>query len=251
MTPLILASSRQNVLRDFFSRPTLLAFDFDGTLCPIVDDPRGARLSATTIRLLNRLAQCHPVALISGRSYSDLLRLTAKVQAAYRVGSHGIDWGQPSVQTRQAARLTKTWRRALIDVGLPPGMVLEDKEFSLSLHYRWVSRPVDLNRWQVQLRRRLGPDCRWVAGKFVWNLIPKQALHKGDALRLLWRKSGAAHVFFAGDDVTDEDAFRMRGGRRFLSVRVGRNRVTRASYALRDQSEMDLLLGEMVTILQR
>ena len=50
----------------------LFAFDFDGTLAPLSEQPARSALRATTRRLLARLAKSHRVVVISGRSRADL-----------------------------------------------------------------------------------------------------------------------------------------------------------------------------------
>src|ERR687890_603252 len=50
----------------------LLAFDFDGTLAPIVDRPDDARVPAEVSRWLAELARRHPIAVITGRSIADV-----------------------------------------------------------------------------------------------------------------------------------------------------------------------------------
>ena len=50
----------------------LLAFDFDGTLAPIVTDPDDARIPAPVARRLDRLASLLPVAIITGRAVADV-----------------------------------------------------------------------------------------------------------------------------------------------------------------------------------
>ena len=71
-------------------RPTLLAFDVDGTLAPIVDDPAAARVPAATATALRKLAkrQGLRVALVTGRDGASLRRLV-RVPGAYRALEHG------------------------------------------------------------------------------------------------------------------------------------------------------------------
>jgi len=72
------------------AREPLLAFDFDGTLAPIVARPSQARVPTTTLRRLHRLTQQLPLAVISGRTVADL-RSRLGFEPAHVVGSHGAE----------------------------------------------------------------------------------------------------------------------------------------------------------------
>ena len=50
----------------------LLAFDFDGTLAPIVTLPDDARVSIGVAQRLDQLARHLPVAIVTGRSVADV-----------------------------------------------------------------------------------------------------------------------------------------------------------------------------------
>src|SRR5512138_2165609 len=55
-------------------RKVLLAFDYDGVLAPLVKDPAGARMRASTRALLGRVARRYPVAVVSGRAWKDVAK---------------------------------------------------------------------------------------------------------------------------------------------------------------------------------
>ena len=70
----LLAPQNRSVLRRLVRGRVLLAFDFDGTLAPIVADPPAARLRPRTRRLLAEVARKYPCVVISGRSRADVAR---------------------------------------------------------------------------------------------------------------------------------------------------------------------------------
>lgn len=88
---------------------------------------------------------------------------------------------------------------------------------------------------------------RVVPGKFVLNVVLASAPNKGDALLDLRAREGADIAMYVGDDVTDEDVFRLDQPGRLLTVRVERSRTSAAAYFLRDQREVDQLLKRLIT----
>lgn len=222
----------------------LLAFDFDGTLAPIVRDPGRARMPATTRKLLVRLACLFPCALISGRAREDVVRRTRPVAWAEVVGNHGIECSQ---SLGGPPRAVQRWRGLLErELGGLAGVWVEDKIHSLSVHYRQAPNKARAKRavvGAVQLIR--GP--RLVAGKDVVNVLPARAPDKGRAVQRVRRRLGCDRVLFVGDDVTDEDAF-VHAGPKFLAIRVGARAGTAAPYHLSSQAQIDELLELLVVL---
>jgi trehalose 6-phosphate phosphatase len=78
------------------------------------------------------------------------------------------------------------------------------------------------------------------------NVLPELAPNKGDALLALRAIEQADIAFYVGDDVTDEDVFKLNQPGRLLSARVGESLSSWASYFLRHQTEIDRLLAKLV-----
>jgi len=242
-----------SVLDRFLDRSTLFAFDLDGTLAPIVSDPDAAGISGAVREELSVLAGMAPVAIITGRSRPDALRHLA-FAPRYLVGNHGAE-GLSGWKAREKTfvRTAQGWQcqlDTLIPVEERRGIVVENKGSTISIHYRHAE---NRNKAHAIIRRaagRLVPPPRLVRGKCVENLIPEGAPDKGAALKLLMRQAGCAKAFFAGDDETDEDVFRLNH-QRILAVRVGRKNDSGARFFLRDQSEIVRLLREINRILGR
>src|SRR5271170_3590018 len=124
----------------FLTPRTLLAFDIDGTLAPIVERPWNARVPDAVQQGLGALAQRAAVAIITGRAIADARPMLA-FTPRYLVGNHGAE-GVPGFERASAhcARVCREWLDALTDAPEPwrdiPGVVLEDKTFSLTFHFR-------------------------------------------------------------------------------------------------------------------
>lgn len=218
----------------------LLAFDFDGTLAPIVAQPERAAMRESTRVRLAELARVRTVAIISGRALADIQPRLAGVRAAAIVGNHGIE---PSPQMTAARAMVARWLPLLTrDVGGLPGVVIENKGQSIAVHYRHAEPGDDALAAIRASVACLGPGVRCVEGIEVLNLIPVGAPNKGDALQRLRRESGAATVLFVGDEETDEDAFATLDNDASIGIRVGMTEDSRARYFVPSQDDIEALL---------
>jgi trehalose 6-phosphate phosphatase len=109
----ILSKSNRNILQQYAWSEVLVAFDFDGTLAPIVSEPGEARMRPTTRRLLQILARLYPCVIISGRAQTDASRRLEGIAVKEVYGNHGIEPLRkisiiPSRCTT-AGRATKNW----------------------------------------------------------------------------------------------------------------------------------------------
>jgi trehalose 6-phosphate phosphatase len=138
------------------------------------------------------------------------------------------------------------WRRQLSRrCGDIPGVWIEDKTWSLAVHYRGAARRAEARSAIVAAAAGFS-GARIVHGKQVVNLVQHDAADKGAALDEIRRQLGCDTAVYVGDDVTDEDVFAL--GRPVLSIRVGRSRSSRASWYVRRQSEIDELLAALLAM---
>jgi trehalose 6-phosphate phosphatase len=190
--------------------------DYDGTLVPIAPTPAEARPDPGLPDLLVRLAALPRVrvAVVSGRDLADLESMLP-VPGLYLAGCHGTELRRPGGEIEAPARdagpaLAETARRMSPLLAGRRGFWLEQKKYSLALHYR-LADPGQVPEVLQAFRAAGGEAARrhglvFAAGKKVLELRPRD-VHKGTAvLRLLEDFPGALPVYL-GDDVTDEDAF--------------------------------------------
>ncbi|MDQ4119295.1 MAG: trehalose-phosphatase [Actinomycetota bacterium] len=200
----------------------LVALDFDGVLAPLVDDPSASRPlpeSADAVRAL-AAADGVDVVLLSGRGRDDLATVSGFGPPVRLVGSHGGEYddelgaalGLGDLLTPEQADLRSTLideLRALVDAA--PGTRLELKPGGAAVHVRGVDPGIGtalLDRVRDGPARRDGVDA--TEGKDVIDLAVLET-SKGSAVDALRRHLGVDAVLFAGDDVTDETAFRVLG----------------------------------------
>lgn len=221
----------------------LLAFDFDGTLAAIVDDPDAARVDAEVSATLARLARRLPVAIVTGRSVGDVSRRLG-FEPAWIIGSHGAEDPQRALPQGSIA-LLEPLRERLGGWAASPqgaGIQVEDKGHSLALHYRRAPDHLRARRALQELLGELPPGLRSFGGKCVLNVVPANAPDKGDAVVSLMARAGARSVVYVGDDVNDEAVFQ-RARRGWFTVRVGRDDAgSAARFALEDHTQVIELL---------
>ncbi|MET0518134.1 MAG: trehalose-phosphatase [Burkholderiaceae bacterium] len=236
----------------------LLAFDFDGTLAPIVARPDDARVPMPVAQRLQRLAERLTVVIITGRRLDDVEhRLLFK--PAHIVGNHGAedpadaDAAVPGEAPGGPATRALDGLRGRLQQALPQlaaaGVTLEDKGASIALHYRLARDRALAQRSLQQLLQPLEPGLRRFSGKMVENIVAAAAHDKAQALARLQRRYGAAAAVFVGDDVNDEPVF-ARGEPSWLTVRVGRDDPgSQARFFLDSPIELPLMLDRMLQAL--
>ena len=136
----------------------------------------------------------------------------------------------PGAATRPAefARTVAAWYEALAasEPLAAEGVTLEDKRYSLSLHYRRATNPAKAQSAIKDAVARLAPVPRVIPGKAVVNLLPFGAPDKGDAIRALIEETGCSNVLYVGDDDTDafDIQFRIAQGAEVAHARLGNQR---------------------------
>jgi trehalose 6-phosphate phosphatase len=235
----ILARASRDAIETFAGSRVLLAFDFDGTLAPIVREPDRARMRASTRRLLRRVARSYPCIVLSGRSRADVERRVRGVGFAGVVGNHGLEpWHATTTvldEVRKWAPLLQERLRGM------RGVVIEDKGHSVAVHYRRARDKTATRARILTAAAGLG-EVRLVGGKQVLNVLPAGAPHKGTALERARTRLRCDTALYVGDDETDEDVFTLDQPGRLLTVRVGRRRDSAADYCIRSQADIDRLL---------
>jgi trehalose 6-phosphate phosphatase len=237
-------------------RPAVFT-DYDGVLTPIVDRPEDARMSPSMRKVLLELARRCAVCVVSGRDRAVVQELMG-VHDLVVAGSHGFDIWHPErgVLQHEAATgfedLVEDITATLSDeVGGLAGVSVEPKRASVAVHYRLADDSAR-EKVAVVVRDLLASrrdELKLTPGKMVYELQPKLDWNKGRAVDYLIDTLGLAGPrlvpLYLGDDVTDEDAFRVLRGRG-VPIYVGRldelDRDTQAEFTLDSVDEVQELL---------
>jgi trehalose-phosphatase len=126
-------------LQAHFGHSTLIALDYDGTLAPIVEDRRKAVMADATRHLLRQIAHRRPTVIISGRARAEVRSFLAGIELLEIIGNHGIE--ADGVPLARFAMQARDWHAELDErLETLPGLAIEDKRYSLALHYRSEAR---------------------------------------------------------------------------------------------------------------
>lgn len=233
----ILAASHARWLQRFASGDVMLGFDFDGTLAPLVRDRDAVRVRPKTARLFSRVSELYPTVVVSGRSRDDVRQRVAGAQLLEVVGNHGLEPGHDL--ERYARLVSAVLPRLRLALAREPGVEIEVKRYSLTVHYRKSRAPGRAIAAVTEAVSHERGRLRVVPGHLVLNLVPTDAPHKGKALEGLLRRFRHRGALFVGDDVTDEDAF---ASPLVTGVRVGRTTRSSAAWFVESQADVDALL---------
>lgn len=246
----LFAPEGEAALAAALQRRPLLAFDFDGTLAPIVARPEDARLSQAVARRLALLSERLPTAIITGRQVEDV-RERLHFEPRFIVGNHGAEDPQASHPVFPTSVFDSVRDRLYMraDELHRAGVAVEDKHHSLALHYRLARDKREAIALITALLADADPRLEIVGGKQVVNVVARAAPDKAGALALLVARCGAQGAVFAGDDVNDEPVFARREPTWF-TVRVGRDHPhSQAMYCLDSTAEVAAMLERMLVLI--
>ena len=209
---------------------TAVLLDIDGTLLDFAPTPREVWVPPGLAKTLNRLLQRTngALALVSGRSLNDIDLIFAP-DTFPAVGGHGaemrIDPDSEAVAAH-APPMDKELKRRLAAIArLSPGILLEDKGYSLALHYRLAPHAEKAIYEAVSLIRADLPNApiEVLPGKSVCEIKHSGFTKATGVLELMTHEPfKGRRPFFIGDDVTDETVFAIMPDLDGLSFSVGR-----------------------------
>lgn len=207
----------------------LVALDFDGVLAPFVDQPGDAVMLPESHRAIGRLAKLNQtaVALVSGRSLESLIRLAQVPENVLMIGSHGVEMRLESGVVAVSLDNDELATLAQFDSSLrkiaagSPDIYIEAKPTGHAVHTRRVSleEAERVHAAVLEAAKDISADFTVRYGKDILEFSVRGAT-KGDGIQLLKKRVAASAALYAGDDVTDEDAFAVLG-ERDVGVKVG------------------------------
>jgi trehalose 6-phosphate phosphatase len=209
---------------------TAILLDIDGTLLELAPTPREVFVPEGLSHTLNSLLRLTSgaLALVSGRSLNDIDLIFAPDQFPV-VGGHGAEMRLATTSgavPRNAPPMDQELKRSLAAIAkLSPGILLEDKGYSLALHYRLAPQAETAIYEAVSRIRAEWPGAPFevLPGKCVCE-IKQTGFTKASGVRELMAHAPfkGRRPLFIGDDVTDETVFAIMPEMRGLAFSVGR-----------------------------
>src|SRR5437016_201510 len=209
---------------------TAVLLDIDGTLLHLAPTPREVWVPPGLAKTLHRLYQRTngALALVSGRSLNDIDLIFAPEQFP-GVGGHGAEMrvmGDSDAVAAHAPPLDKELKRRLAAIArLSPGILLEDKGYSLALHYRLAPHAEKAIYEAVSLIRADLPNApiEVLPGKCVCEIKHSGFTKATGVLELMAHEPfKGRRPLFIGDDVTDESVFAIMPDLNGVAFSVGR-----------------------------
>ncbi len=203
----------------------VVCLDFDGTLAPIVEDPKQAHIHPDAPEVLVGLAEhVAAIAVVTGRpvrqavALGDLDEIGASIASLGRdflvLGQYGNErWSARNRQVlsprppRGLATLISELPELLRREGLGDAHI-ESKGLAVAVHTRRLDDPAEAQRRLTPLLERAAARYGLVTepGRMVVE-IRASGMDKGNAVRTLQKELHADAVVFVGDDLGDVEAF--------------------------------------------
>lgn len=228
-----------------------LLIDFDGTFTEIVDTPDAVRVARQDTQLLARLASRFggAIAVVSGRNLVDVTQRLAGFDGTVS-GGHGAELRHDGAVLEQAmcdAERLEHIKNAVFEFSIvDPRIVVEDKTFGVTLHYR--QNPEMEGKARNFLDCLIGddPDFEVLQAKMALEVKPK-AISKALAIEHIMRSPRFADrtIVYAGDDETDETAFAWVNEHDGVTIKVGEG-PTCARYHVEGPRALKDWLGRLV-----
>jgi trehalose 6-phosphate phosphatase len=238
----------------FLSKSPVFFLDFDGTLTPIVNDPKQAQLSLKTKNTLIQLSQRYPVYIVSGRGLEDISSRIG-IDEITCVGCHGFELPQNLMPERLEpekfiADLDQAEEEIFIALNDFRGIFIERKKYALAVHYRNCPlQDIPLVEQIVQNVMTHSPNLKANPGKKVFDIKPAVDWNKGRAVGYLFNSRFSIKnefPIYIGDDVTDEDAFEEVGKMSGAGIIVNENPTgTKAEFMLKSTDEVAAFLNRI------
>ena len=217
-----------------------MGVDFDGTLAPLVKHPDLAVPDRRGVELLTTIASLSDdieVAIVSGRSLTDLRRRLGKIPGAVYIGEHGNDIGDESPRGDELQEAESFVAGLARDM---PAASVEHKRQSVTFHTRNLS--------EAEAESAAAAIREWCEDKTGITLLEGKAVFelttatrtKGDAIRDL---AAGRPIIYIGDDTPDETVFEVLG-RDDVGVKVGSG-PTSASHRVEDVAGVVGILEEI------
>jgi trehalose 6-phosphate phosphatase len=227
-----------------------ILLDVDGTILDVAPTPQAVcvppGLRETLARLLDRTGGA--IAFVSGRAVNDLDRIFAPLRLP-AIGGHGAELRVAAADRPKPPRISALdpeLKRKLVAIAdTASGILIEDKGYSLALHYRLVpDKEREVRQSAEQICAEL-PGIELLPGKSMIE-IKQVGFNKASAVRelMMYPPFAGRRPVFVGDDVTDENVFVAMPELGGIAISVG-GKLPAADYSFEHPADVRRWLAEL------
>ncbi|MFU8927514.1 trehalose-phosphatase [Acinetobacter puyangensis] len=245
-----------NDLVDFISsqkKKYCLFLDIDGTLADFQLDPEDTFIPQNTLEVIQRILQHKvPVIAVTGRSVQVAQQLFSPMLVPI-AGTHGLEIQMDQTTTLQtnvqADDFVQIQQELKVLCQSYPELLIENKKYAVALHYRQYPEFAEIAQQIMQTLLQRYPALKLNQGKYVFELLPKQA-DKGEAIQTILNYLNIPKVLpiFIGDDRTDETGFIKINRLDGISIKVGQGE-TQAKFRLENIEKVADFLASFSEVL--
>ncbi len=222
-------NDKVHILKDFQKTSKRIIFlDYDGTLVPFASRPDKAIPDGQLLKLLGSLSKTSEVCIISGRDSSFLEKHFASINA-HLCAEHGALLKEKNGAWKVITHSTTDWKKEMIEIFKQysirlPYSLLEEKSFSLTLHYR----NCDPEMAEMRIREFIDELVNYTSNLNLQVLLGNKVvevrnydINKANAGRYFLEKENYDFILSIGDDWTDEDLFEFLKDKTLWTINVG------------------------------
>ncbi len=236
------------------AKSRILFLDYDGTLADFQSTPMQAYPTKKLKSILQKLSHIKntEIVIISGRDHQTLDRWLGQIDVSL-VGDHGLWYKAKNSEWKQTISIDNIWKERIrhvleIFVDRMPGSFIEEKTHSIAFHYR-KCEPEMVSVKMSEIKDALfsikgNHPIEIQEGHMVLE-VKDQRVNKGHATRLFTNQMSYDFVLAAGDDVTDEDMFKVLDQAETIKIGFG---PTKAKHRIQTVKEFRDLLENIIKI---
>ncbi|MBM3933325.1 MAG: trehalose-phosphatase [SAR202 cluster bacterium] len=250
-------------------RPSCLFTDIDGTLARNALTPASVKITPAVREALGVISQHITVEILTGRDIASARALIGLNSVVY-AGNHGFEvWEKGNITIPPDARalsrrMNTLSREAKSALASDPSISVEDKNYSVAIHYRKAHDP-EISRQAILAYLANEPQAKGFLiqeGNMAVEVKAQNEADKGRALKETISRQGARSALVIGDDFTDVDGFKIlrklrdETGLAGLAIAVRGTRAQKqlfdnADFQLADAEEVELFLTWLAAELER
>lgn len=248
------------IKKQLSQKEIIVFLDYDGTLTPIVERPELAVISEEMKGTVLRLSEIFTVSIVSGRATDDV-KGKVGLENLFYAGSHGFEIIYPNGKLKlndeaQKIRpiIDEAYKKLSSSLSSVKGAFVEHVKYTLSTHYRLAAdKDVPLVEKIVDDLLKEYPMLRKTHGKKVFEIRPRIDWDKGKAVDWILNDISSTpqeklFPIYIGDDITDEDVFRILKDRGLGIVVLDSVRASEARYKVSQPKDVQKVLEFLISL---